>query len=56
VAGGKEEAILPPAPVHLRKKKRKLAAAEPDRPQPAKVEILRGDRFEERKFDHKGSK
>ena len=56
VAGGKEVAILPPAPVHLKKKRRKLAAAEPERPQSSKVEILRGDRFEERKFDHKGSK
>lgn len=55
-APAKEEA--PPPVTRLRKKKHKLAGVgpEPEHVQPAKVEILRGDRFEERKFDHKGSK
>lgn len=56
-AAGKEEPAPPPI-TRARKRRRKIAGVgpEPERAQPAKVEILRGDRFEERKFDHKGSK
>jgi len=56
-AGAKAEPAPPPV-LHSKKRRKKLAAAaaEPEHAQPAKVEILRGDRFEERKFDRKGSK
>src|SRR3569833_3668836 len=52
-AAGTKAEPAPPPDNHTKKRRKKqaAAAAEPEHAQPAKVEILRGDRFEERKFD-----